>query len=108
MSLVRNTAVQASLTFASRILGFARDIILAAKIGAGPVGLVAALDQAEADPEIRAVILTGVGTKAFCAGGDVRALAQACRACSRAWVCRPTRPTWTASRSATTPCCMCR
>ncbi|HAY06002.1 MAG TPA: murein biosynthesis integral membrane protein MurJ [Hyphomonas sp.] len=38
MSLVRNTAVQASLTFASRILGFARDIILAAKIGAGPVG----------------------------------------------------------------------
>lgn len=38
MSLVRNTAVQASLTFASRLLGFARDIILAAKIGAGPVG----------------------------------------------------------------------
>ncbi len=31
-------------------------------------GLVAALDQAEADPEIRAVILTGAGTKAFCAG----------------------------------------
>ncbi|MBA3068300.1 MAG: murein biosynthesis integral membrane protein MurJ [Hyphomonas sp.] len=38
MSLVRHTAVQASLTFASRILGFVRDIILAAKIGAGPVG----------------------------------------------------------------------
>lgn len=38
MSLVRNTAVQASLTFASRILGFVRDVILAAKIGAGPVG----------------------------------------------------------------------
>ncbi len=38
MSLVRNTAVQASLTFASRMLGFARDVILAAKIGAGPVG----------------------------------------------------------------------
>jgi putative peptidoglycan lipid II flippase len=38
MSLVRNTAVQASLTFASRLLGFARDIILAARIGAGPVG----------------------------------------------------------------------
>ncbi|MEL6285649.1 MAG: murein biosynthesis integral membrane protein MurJ [Pseudomonadota bacterium] len=38
MSLVRNTAVQASLTLVSRILGFARDILLAAKIGAGPVG----------------------------------------------------------------------
>ncbi|MEM7766193.1 MAG: murein biosynthesis integral membrane protein MurJ [Pseudomonadota bacterium] len=38
MSLVRNTAVQASLTLVSRVLGFARDILLAAKIGAGPVG----------------------------------------------------------------------
>ncbi|MEM0984780.1 MAG: murein biosynthesis integral membrane protein MurJ [Pseudomonadota bacterium] len=38
MSLVRNTAVQASLTLVSRILGFGRDILLAAKIGAGPIG----------------------------------------------------------------------
>lgn len=38
MSLVRNTLVQSSLTLVSRILGFARDIVLAAKIGAGPVG----------------------------------------------------------------------
>jgi len=38
MSLVRNTAVQASLTLVSRLLGFARDILLAAKIGAGPIG----------------------------------------------------------------------
>jgi putative peptidoglycan lipid II flippase len=38
MSLARNTFVQASLTLASRLLGFARDVILAAKIGAGPVG----------------------------------------------------------------------
>lgn len=38
MSVARNTAVQASLTLASRILGLARDVILAAKIGAGPVG----------------------------------------------------------------------
>lgn len=38
MSLARNTAVQASLTLASRILGLARDVILVAKIGAGPVG----------------------------------------------------------------------
>ncbi len=38
MSLVRNTLVQASLTLASRLLGFARDVILAAKIGTGPIG----------------------------------------------------------------------
>ena len=38
MSVARNTAVQASLTLASRILGLVRDVILAAKIGAGPVG----------------------------------------------------------------------
>ncbi|MEL7230898.1 MAG: murein biosynthesis integral membrane protein MurJ [Pseudomonadota bacterium] len=38
MSLVRNTLVQSSLTLGSRILGFARDILIAAKVGAGPVG----------------------------------------------------------------------
>ncbi|MEO0720674.1 MAG: murein biosynthesis integral membrane protein MurJ [Pseudomonadota bacterium] len=37
MSLVRNTLVQSSLTLGSRILGFARDVLIAAKIGAGPV-----------------------------------------------------------------------
>jgi len=30
------------------------------------------LDRAEADPEIRAVVITGAGTKAFCAGGDLQ------------------------------------
>ncbi len=38
MSLVRNTLVQSALTLVSRLLGFARDVILAAKIGAGPIG----------------------------------------------------------------------
>jgi putative peptidoglycan lipid II flippase len=38
MSIARNTAVQASLTMASRILGLIRDVILAARIGTGPVG----------------------------------------------------------------------
>lgn len=38
MSLARNTLVQASLTLASRVLGFVRDVLLAARIGAGPVG----------------------------------------------------------------------
>ena len=38
MSLARNTFVQASLTLTSRVLGFARDVVLAARIGAGPIG----------------------------------------------------------------------
>lgn len=35
-------------------------------------GLIAALDLAEADPQVRAVILTGAGDKAFCAGADLQ------------------------------------
>lgn len=35
-------------------------------------GIVAALDRAEADPDVRAIILTGAGDKAFCAGGDLK------------------------------------
>ena len=35
-------------------------------------GIEAALDAAEADEGVRAVVLTGVGDKAFCAGGDLR------------------------------------
>ena len=38
MSLARNTLVQSSLTLVSRVLGFVRDVILAARIGTGPVG----------------------------------------------------------------------
>lgn len=38
MSLVRNTFVQSSLTLVSRMLGFLRDVLLAARIGAGPIG----------------------------------------------------------------------
>ena len=35
--------------------------------------LVEALDTADADPEIRCIVLTGAGT-AFCAGGDLKAM----------------------------------
>jgi putative peptidoglycan lipid II flippase len=35
MSLLRNTLVQASLTLVSRVLGFARDIFIAARLGQG-------------------------------------------------------------------------
>lgn len=37
MSLARNTAVIGGLTLVSRLLGFARDLLLAAALGAGPV-----------------------------------------------------------------------
>ena len=35
-------------------------------------GITAALDEAEADRSVRAVVLTGAGGKAFCAGGDLQ------------------------------------
>ena len=35
-------------------------------------GITAGLDEAEADRSIRAVVLTGAGDKAFCAGGDLQ------------------------------------
>jgi enoyl-CoA hydratase/carnithine racemase len=36
------------------------------------LGIAAGLDTAEADRAIRAVVLTGAGDKAFCAGGDLQ------------------------------------
>lgn len=36
----------------------------------------AALVRADEDPEIRAVVLTGAGARAFCAGADLKALAR--------------------------------
>jgi enoyl-CoA hydratase len=38
-------------------------------------GIGAAVNEAEADPEIRAVVLTGTGDRAFCAGLDLRSFA---------------------------------
>ena len=37
MSLARNTLVQATLTLGSRVLGFVRDMALAARFGQGPL-----------------------------------------------------------------------
>ncbi|WP_158969988.1 enoyl-CoA hydratase-related protein [Chachezhania sediminis] len=35
-------------------------------------GIIAAISRAEADPDIRALVLTGAGDRAFCAGGDLQ------------------------------------
>ena len=42
----------------------------------------AAVVEADDDPDVRAVVLTGTGTRAFCAGMDLRAFAQGDRAAS--------------------------
>lgn len=39
-------------------------------------GLGAALEDADTDPEIRAIVLTGAGDKSFCAGADLKAIAR--------------------------------
>ncbi len=35
-------------------------------------GLIAAFEEADADPQVRVIVLTGAGEKAFCAGADLR------------------------------------
>lgn len=40
------------------------------------VGIGAALEEAENDPEIRVVVITGAGDKSFCAGADLVALSR--------------------------------
>ncbi|MEU9450216.1 crotonase/enoyl-CoA hydratase family protein [Streptomyces sp. NPDC048277] len=40
------------------------------------LGVGEALEEADRDPEIRAVVITGAGEKAFCAGADLKAVAR--------------------------------
>jgi len=40
------------------------------------VGIGEALQEADRDPDVRAVILTGAGDQAFCAGADLKALSR--------------------------------
>ena len=63
MSLLRNTLTQSSLTLGSRILGFLRDILIAAKIGAGPIG----------DAFVTALILPNLFRRIFAEGAFAQA-----------------------------------
>ena len=40
------------------------------------IGVGEALEEAQHDPEVRAVVITGAGDKSFCAGADLKAIAR--------------------------------
>ncbi|OBI11033.1 enoyl-CoA hydratase [Mycobacterium sp. E2497] len=44
--------------------------------GAVSIGVGDALDEAQHDPEVRAVVITGAGDKSFCAGADLKAISR--------------------------------
>lgn len=67
MSLLRNTLTQSSLTMSSRILGFVRDILIAAKVGAGPIG----------DAFVTALILPNLFRRVFAEGAFAQAFVPA-------------------------------
>jgi crotonobetainyl-CoA hydratase len=56
--------------------------------GAVSTGVGDALQQAQDDPEVRAVVLTGAGDKSFCAGADLKAIA------ARENIYHPGHPEW--------------
>lgn len=44
--------------------------------GAVSIGVGDALDEAQHDPDVRAVVITGAGDKSFCAGADLKAISR--------------------------------
>src|ERR1700754_1437988 len=44
--------------------------------GAVSIGVGDALEQAQQDPDVRAVVITGAGDKSFCAGADLKAISR--------------------------------
>ena len=44
--------------------------------GAVSIGVGDALEEAQHDPEVRAVVITGAGDKSFCAGADLKAISR--------------------------------
>ena len=56
--------------------------------GAVSIGVGDALDEAQHDPEVRAVVITGAGDKSFCAGADLKAISR------RENLYHPDHPEW--------------
>jgi crotonobetainyl-CoA hydratase len=56
--------------------------------GAVSIGVGDALKEAQNDPEVRAVVITGAGDKSFCAGADLKAIAR------RENLYHPDHPEW--------------
>jgi crotonobetainyl-CoA hydratase len=56
--------------------------------GAVSIGVGDALEAAQHDPEVRAVVITGAGDKSFCAGADLKAISR------RENLYHPDHPEW--------------
>jgi crotonobetainyl-CoA hydratase len=56
--------------------------------GAVSIGVGDALEAAQQDPDVRAVVITGAGDKSFCAGADLKAIAR------RENLYHPDHPEW--------------
>ena len=56
--------------------------------GAVSIGVGDALEQAQHDPDVRAVVITGAGDKSFCAGADLKAISR------RENLYHPDHPEW--------------